>query len=118
MRPFVVFKRGKPRFFWLEYALVTEAVDGAGELRTLRRLRRLMSGDAETRKVSVSLEPGDAVFVDNNRLLHGRDKLPAGSKRHLYRLWITTDGWRRAREHRLRRPSPLSALRAREPQFV
>lgn len=34
------------------------------------------------------LEPGDALFVDNRRMLHGRGAISRGSPRCLERLWI------------------------------
>ncbi len=40
------------------------------------------------RIVELDLEPGDLVFVDNHRIMHGRRAIPAGSKRNLKRLWI------------------------------
>jgi hypothetical protein len=36
----------------------------------------------------VMLRPGDAVLVDNWRMLHMRDELPAASPRWLSRYWI------------------------------
>lgn len=36
----------------------------------------------------VLLQPGDGLLVDNRRMLHLRDELPAGSRRWLTRYWI------------------------------
>ena len=49
-----------------------------------RHLREAMERGAE----EVDLGPGDALFLDNNRVLHGRRALPRDSKRHLKRIWI------------------------------
>lgn len=38
--------------------------------------------------IRVRLEPGHTLFLDNHRFLHGRDRLPEGSRRSLTRLWI------------------------------
>jgi alpha-ketoglutarate-dependent taurine dioxygenase len=37
---------------------------------------------------SCSLEPGDVLFVDNRRVLHGRTAIAPGADRHLRRLKI------------------------------
>ncbi|MGI9382320.1 MAG: TauD/TfdA family dioxygenase [Methyloligellaceae bacterium] len=49
-----------------------------------RHLREAM----EAAVVEADLQPGDALFIDNNRILHGRRALPTDSKRHLKRIWI------------------------------
>lgn len=40
--------------------------------------------------VDVRLERGEALLVDNGRMLHGRAALPGGSPRHLTRLWLAS----------------------------
>lgn len=114
--------RQRDRFFWVP-KLRPAAVRGAGPAPWIKvpeqaRLQRALAAfferiavPAEQADVSVSLGRGEAVFVDNNRFLHGRGPLPARSPRMLYRLWINTDGWASARDHHLTRPSPARALR-------
>lgn len=41
-----------------------------------------------TRRHVVRLDPGDALVLDNRRMLHGRDALEPGSPRWLTRYWI------------------------------
>ena len=41
--------------------------------------------------INVRLNQGETLFIDNNRLLHGRGPIPAGSKRFLKRVWIKRD---------------------------
>ena len=38
--------------------------------------------------LEVRLAPGELLFIDNHRMLHGRGPLPQESKRRLRRLWI------------------------------
>jgi len=42
----------------------------------------------EVRRLRVRLAPGDAVFIDNGRVLHGREAIGRTSKRVLFRRWI------------------------------
>ena len=37
---------------------------------------------------SVTLKPGQALYVDNGRMLHGRNAIPEDSKRLLIRHWV------------------------------
>ena len=54
-------------------------------------LRRLQSNIAEAEKSDVivlDVAPGDAVIVDNHRVMHGRAAIRPASDRYLKRLWI------------------------------
>ena len=42
----------------------------------------------EKNSIDVKLAKGECLFVDNRRILHGRNALGYGSKRHLIRLYI------------------------------
>jgi hypothetical protein len=42
----------------------------------------------QTALISIKLEPGEALFINNRRMLHARNELPADSKRHLIRLYL------------------------------
>jgi hypothetical protein len=41
--------------------------------------------------MNLRLNEGETLFIDNNRLLHGRGPIHAGSKRFLKRVWIKRD---------------------------
>lgn len=57
--------------------------------RALDLLRRTLSDAARTtRRISARLQRGHALFVDNRRMLHGRDSIAPGSLRVLRRLWV------------------------------
>lgn len=38
----------------------------------------------------IRLRPGDALFIDNRRILHGRDAVSPESRRFLERVWVQT----------------------------
>ena len=44
-----------------------------------------------TAPIRIRLKPGEMLFIDNHRVLHGRSELPPDSRRHLVRLYIRTD---------------------------
>jgi hypothetical protein len=43
-----------------------------------------------TAPIRIRLKPGEMLFVDNHRILHGRSEIPPDSKRHLVRFYIST----------------------------
>ena len=56
-----------------------------------RALDRFEAGVRQAKTTSVielDLLPGELVFVDNHRIMHGRAAIPTNSRRHLKRLWI------------------------------
>jgi hypothetical protein len=42
----------------------------------------------ETQLIVLPVKPGDTVFLDNHRMLHGRGELPQTSRRHLVRFYL------------------------------
>jgi hypothetical protein len=79
-----------PRGRVLCYApwLVGEDLDGE-PARLLARFAAYLERQRETAVVRVRLQPGEALFVDNHRLLHARGNLSPASRRHIVRLYIT-----------------------------
>lgn len=54
-------------------------------------LSKLQNGIAKAEKadiIALDVQPGDAVIVDNHRVMHGRAAIGSKSKRFLKRLWI------------------------------
>lgn len=56
--------------------------------RAIENFRQLVSAHAKADVIRIRLEVGDALLVDNRRVLHGRDAIAAGSRRTLHRMWI------------------------------
>lgn len=54
----------------------------------LDRFRESISRRASTAVVDIRLVPGDALFVDNRRVLHGRRAIAEASPRRLLRSWL------------------------------
>jgi hypothetical protein len=61
------------------------SVDGG---RALEKFADYVRQGQERRAIPIRLEPGESLFIDNRRMLHGRDALPEDSKRHMVRLYI------------------------------
>jgi alpha-ketoglutarate-dependent taurine dioxygenase len=57
--------------------------------------RRLLEKFAEylRRKevITIRLKAGESVFIDNNRILHGRGPIQEDSQRLIKRVWIKAD---------------------------
>src|ERR1043166_3946304 len=45
----------------------------------------------ENELITIRLEAGESLFIDNNRILHGRGPIQKDSKRFLKRVWIKAD---------------------------
>lgn len=60
--------------------------DGRGA--ALAELRERLSTAAKTQCVSLRMQRGGVVIVDNRRVLHGRAPIAEDSKRRLDRVWI------------------------------
>jgi alpha-ketoglutarate-dependent taurine dioxygenase len=115
----VAVRDGIARFFWVpQLGAAREPARGVRpfvraprDRRTARALlafRAAVDVAPERAHVSVRLRRGEAIFIDNNRFMHGRGEVAATSLRRLFRLWINTDGWDYARRRRLRAPLPVA----------
>ena len=67
--------------------LMQESSDGETAL-LLARFAAYVERKRETALVRIRLERGEALFVDNRRLLHARGNLSPASRRHIVRLYI------------------------------
>jgi hypothetical protein len=65
------------------------AVAGSEFQTALDDLRARLSEHAERALVRVRLDAGQALFVDNRRVLHGRGAIEPTSRRSLLRLWLS-----------------------------
>ncbi|HEV2961261.1 MAG TPA: TauD/TfdA family dioxygenase [Candidatus Angelobacter sp.] len=68
---------------WLKLDSYEEA-----QRTTLDRLGEWLLHKQETGAIEIRLRPGECLFVNNNRMLHGRQPLSEKSRRHLVRLSI------------------------------
>lgn len=80
-----------PRGFLVYYApwLLQEKHDGETE-RLAARFSAYVDRKRETALVRIRLHRGEALFIDNRRLLHARGNLSPESRRHIVRLYIAS----------------------------
>ena len=77
-----------PRGHLLYYAPWLVQEGAGGETALLARFAAYVERKRETALVRIRLQPGEALFVDNHRLLHARGNLSPSSRRHIVRLYI------------------------------
>lgn len=79
-----------PRGHLLYYApwLVVQESAGGETAILLARFGAYVERKRESALVRIRLERGEALFVDNHRLLHARGNLSPSSRRHIVRLYI------------------------------
>ncbi len=66
-----------------------QSVNGSDEYQVaLDDFRQLLSAAAKNEVIDIRLAKGDALFVDNQRILHGRRAIAEDSRRRLHRLWV------------------------------
>ena len=63
---------------------------GEREREVAGRFADYLAQKDATDPIRIRLKPGEALFVDNHRILHGRSTIPPDSRRHLVRLYIRT----------------------------
>ena len=75
------------KLYYVPWLVRRVGLDECG-LKLLDAFARYVVEKRERGTTSVRLEPGQSLFIDNRRLLHGRASLDPGSPRHLIRLYI------------------------------
>jgi len=60
------------------------------QARLLQKLSAYVAHRREQGAIALRLLPGESVFIDNQRMLHGREAIAPDSKRHLIRYFIVT----------------------------
>ena len=64
---------------------------GQYEDSLIEKLKEFVDRQKACAATNILLSPGQSVFIDNQRMLHGREAISEVSKRHLIRLYIDTD---------------------------
>src|SRR5579864_7623581 len=77
-----------PRGHLLYYAPWLVESAGSETAPVLERFAAYVVRKRETALVRIRLQRGEALFVDNRRLLHARGNLSPSSRRHIVRLYI------------------------------
>jgi Taurine catabolism dioxygenase TauD, TfdA family len=84
-RPLVDRRGGLLDLFYVPWGVRTPTDEGLKRL--LARFIRYLE---EKPVIEVRLQPGETLFINNRRMLHGRRSLPQDSRRHLVRVHIRT----------------------------
>ncbi|MCS6799483.1 MAG: TauD/TfdA family dioxygenase [Myxococcota bacterium] len=78
---------GGARLFYAPWLL--PVVPSARRARALAELERALRAASATSSLAVRLQPGEALWIDNHRILHGRGALDPRSPRRLHRVWVS-----------------------------
>ncbi len=84
------------RIFWSFSAIrIPRDAERQSELLDIvRRFRERVNEVGELKRIQggpIALDDGQFLIVDDHRFFHGRDPLPAGSGRHLFRCYLALD---------------------------
>jgi hypothetical protein len=74
--------------YWVPWLVTEESQARYPEL--LDRFRQWLGRKQTDDLIDLRLEPGESLFIDNTRMLHGRGPIAPLSKRHLIRLAVST----------------------------
>jgi hypothetical protein len=84
--PLLVEKAARTDVYYVPWLLVDS--DDEEEHRTLAKFDAYLRAKEAGQLISIRLKAGESLFIDNNRMLHGRGALQQDSKRFLKRVWI------------------------------
>ena len=84
--PLLTKTSGKYKIYYARW-LLRESQDAAVR-KIAEKFAAYVKNKEETQVIVLPVKPGDTVFVDNHRMLHGRGELPQTSKRHLVRFYL------------------------------
>jgi hypothetical protein len=85
-REFPLFADGK--VYYAEWLLCENLGDAERALAS--RFADYLAKKDAVAPIRIRLKPGEMLFVDNHRILHGRSEIPPDSRRHLVRFYIKT----------------------------
>jgi Taurine catabolism dioxygenase TauD, TfdA family len=77
---------GKYKIFYAPW-LLRESEDPIVR-NVMDKFAAYLKNKEERELIVLPVKPGDTVFLNNHRMLHGRGELPQTSKRHLVRLYL------------------------------
>jgi hypothetical protein len=75
--------------YWVPWLVVEESQTTHAEM--LDRFRQWLRRKESTQLIDLRLQPGESLFIHNNRMLHGRRPLTPRSRRHLIRLAVSAE---------------------------
>jgi hypothetical protein len=90
LAPLLTHRDGRYRVFYVPWLIC--GPDTIESRAALEKFRNYLSHKEATQLVRLRLKQNECIFVDNHRMLHGRDAIAEGSKRHLLRFYLTRPG--------------------------
>jgi len=84
--PLLTKTNGKNKIYYAPW-LLREPEDASARA-IAEKFTAYVKNKEETQLIVLPVKPGDTVFLDNHRMLHGRGELPQTSKRHLVRFYL------------------------------
>jgi hypothetical protein len=84
--PLVTEKSTRTEVYYAPW-LLTDSYD-ENQRRVLAKFAEYIRTKEDNQLVRIRLEAGESLFIDNNRMLHGRGSISQNSKRFLKRVWI------------------------------
>jgi hypothetical protein len=84
--PLVTEKTARTDVYYVPW-LLAEGYDDEQQ-RALEKFAAYLRVKEESQLVAIRLSAGESLFIDNNRVLHGRGPIQQDSKRFLKRVWI------------------------------
>ncbi len=81
--PLLSVRRGRPRIYY-SYWMVEEGLRDEERAAFEAFTRAVERGH----RVTLRLEPGDILGIDNGQMLHGRQPITGSKERHLRRYWL------------------------------
>jgi hypothetical protein len=85
----LVIKKKSGCYVYYQPWLFLDSYD-AEQTRLLERFSDYLDHKQRTQTISVKLEQQQCLFIDNRRMLHGREAIARNSRRHLRRFFIRT----------------------------
>ena len=87
--PLLTGKATRPQVYYVPWLLL-DSYDEK-QRRVLEKFAGYLRAKEANQVISIRLREGESLFIDNNRMLHGRGPLQQDSKRFLKRVWIKRD---------------------------
>jgi hypothetical protein len=84
--PLLTGKAKRPEVYYVPWLLL-DSYDET-QNRVLEKFARYLRAKEENRVIRIRLREGESLFIDNNRMLHGRGAIQPDSRRFLKRVWI------------------------------
>jgi hypothetical protein len=84
--PLLTKANGKYKIYYAPWLL--HEPEDASVRKIAEKFTAYVKNKEETQLIVLPVKPGDTVFLDNRRMLHGRGELPQTSKRHLVRFYL------------------------------